>query len=299
MARRPRVARATLAFLLVFGSPTSFVPWHGQQLGRAPTQVRASSVGVPVPKDSTTDAFVGKPGRAGGGGGDGPTPEEKLQVLLYRVALAVTAVCWTLVYTLDFFMTSGISIIDGSVQAAALAFADVSAAVALLAAPTGSRLVAGLCFRLLGAGTLLLVGLGMTQGFGAVPGPLCVVLLCAREIFWFGWFYKVDALWGALCFVAVCAWRLTLATESTSEVLAPEIPAFETWEDMPKVPTLFDVRPIGPPVPLSFACWISLSVLASGKIFEPLGEDLDEAGERWSKRSSRSLYDTEDTDSTP
>ena len=26
------------------------------------------------------------------------------------------AVCWTLVYTLDFFMTSGISIIDGSVQ---------------------------------------------------------------------------------------------------------------------------------------------------------------------------------------
>ncbi len=45
--------------------------------------------------------------------------------------------------------------------------------------------------------------------------------------------------------------------ENSSEV-------FETWEDMPKVPTLFDVRPIGPPVPLSFACWISLSVLDSG-----------------------------------
>ena len=30
--------------------------------------------------------------------------------------LQVEAVCWTLVYTLDFFMTSGISIIDGSVQ---------------------------------------------------------------------------------------------------------------------------------------------------------------------------------------
>ena len=28
----------------------------------------------------------------------------------------VKAVCWTLVYTLDFFMTSGISIIDGSIQ---------------------------------------------------------------------------------------------------------------------------------------------------------------------------------------
>ena len=37
----------------VCGSATSFIPWHGHQLGRAPpTQVRASSVGVPVPKDS-------------------------------------------------------------------------------------------------------------------------------------------------------------------------------------------------------------------------------------------------------
>eukprot|EP00435_Cladocopium_sp_Y103_P033694 s2932_g8.t1 len=212
-------------------------------------------------REDASEAFVGKPGRAGGGGG-GPTPEEKLQVLLYRVALAVTAVCWTLVYTLDFFMTSGISIIDGSVQAAALVLADVSAAVALLAAPTGSRLVAGLAFRLLGFSTLLLVALGMTKGLGAVPGPLCVVLICAREIFWFGWFYKVDAIWGALCFALVLAWRLALANESTSEVLAPELPVFESWEDMPKVPTLFDVRPVGPPVPLSFACWISLSVTA-------------------------------------
>lgn len=32
---------------------------------------------------------------------------------------------------------------------------------------------------------------------------------------------------------------------------------------MPKVPTLFDVRPVGPPVPLSFACWISLSAGSS------------------------------------
>ncbi|CAL1162089.1 unnamed protein product, partial [Cladocopium goreaui] len=72
----------------------------------------------------------------------------------------------------------------------------------------------------------------------------------------------VDAIWGALCFTAVLAWRLALANESTSEVLAPELPVFESWEDMPKVPTLFDVRPVGPPVPLSFACWISLSVTA-------------------------------------
>ena len=29
---------------------------------------------------------------------------------------------------------------------------------------------------------------------------------------------QVDAIWGALCFTAVLAWRLALANESTSEV---------------------------------------------------------------------------------
>ena len=117
------------------------------------------------------------------------------QVVIYRSALAVTvtrfhqalrprakALCWTLVYHLDFLMTSGISIIDGSIQASfhgrngtilstwffckasALALADVAAALAVLFVPLGSRLLAAVVFRLLGLSALLLVALGNTPG---------------------------------------------------------------------------------------------------------------------------------------
>ncbi len=45
---------------------------------------------------------------------------------------------------------------------------------------------------------------------------------------------EVDALWGALCFVAVCAWRLTLATESTSEATALTVDEGDDgWETKP------------------------------------------------------------------
>ena len=91
---------------------------------------------------------------------------------------------------------------------------------------------------------------------------------------------EVDALGAVLCFTAVCAWRLSSsqATPSASsksylEVQAPEIPApgqaqgcleyepeaYDSWEDMPKFPMLYDVKGVGPPGPLSFGCWISLA----------------------------------------
>ena len=40
--------------------------------------------------------------------------------------------------------------------------------------------------------------------------------------------------------------------------------AFEAWDEMPKFPALFDVRPVGPPLLLSFGCWISLSAGVPG-----------------------------------
>ncbi|CAJ1426716.1 unnamed protein product [Effrenium voratum] len=203
--------------------------------------------------------------------------------------------CWVVVWALDFLTTSGIDL-SGSTQVAAMGLADAGAGVAALVAPCGSRLALGVTLRLLGLCTLAAVALGLTGpgSPGALAGPCCLVLVCAREIFWHGWFYKVDALWGALCFSGLAALRLAALSQSTSEALAPEVPAFETWDEMPKFPALFDVRPVGPPLLLSFGCWISLSVLALGKFLEPIGEDLDEAGERWSKRSSRSFYDDEE-----
>ncbi|CAE7312712.1 unnamed protein product [Symbiodinium sp. CCMP2592] len=174
------------------------------------------------------------------------------------------ALCWCLTYTLDFFMTSGISVIDGSIQAAALAVADVSASIAAIAAPTGSRLVAGVLLRLLGSTTLALAALGLSAPgmVGAVAGPCCLVLVCAREIFWFGWSYKVDAIFSLILFAGVAGLRFAASSVSTSEALAPETPVFESWDQMPTVPTLFDVRPVGPPLLVSFGCYISLSVQA-------------------------------------
>ena len=49
-------------------------------------------------------------------------------------------------------------------KASALVLADVAAALAVLAVPLGSRLLAAVVFRLLGLGTLLLVALGHTSG---------------------------------------------------------------------------------------------------------------------------------------
>ena len=69
---------------------------------------------------------------------------------------------------------------------------------------------------------------------------------------------------------------------SVCKALAPETPAaalecscfpapgtedlvkqvFESWDQMPTVPTLFDVRPVGPPLLVSFGCYISLAAAA-------------------------------------
>jgi len=291
-----RLVPAGLLATVAFRACQSFVP-HAPRVIASPERALAAGAVPALVEESVSDPFVaGKPGRAGGGGDDGPTPEEKIQVILYRSALVTTAICWWLIYTLDFFMTSGISIIDGSTQAAAIGVANVSASVAAIAAPTGSRVIAGVLLKLLGLATIVLAVLGLSApgSLGAVAGPVCLVLVCAREVFWFGVFYKVDALWALLLFAGVAGLRFAATSASASEALAPESPAFESWDQMPTVPTLYDVRPVGPPLLLSFGCWVSLSVLAVAKLFEPIGEDLDEDGERWTKRSSRSLYDDPD-----
>ncbi|CAE7893334.1 unnamed protein product [Symbiodinium necroappetens] len=250
------------ATLLRFNASNAFAPSpsHPGRLER----LRPAAVPAVV-EEPISDPFVsGKPGRAGGGGDGGPTPQEQAQVIVYRAALATTALCWCLTYTLDFFMTSGISVIDGSIQAAALAVADVSGSIAAIAAPTGSRLVAGVLLRLLGSITLALAVLGLSAPgmVGAVAGPCCLVLVCAREIFWFGWSYKVDAIFSLILFAGVAGLRFAASSVSTSEALAPDTPVFESWDQMPTVPTLFDVRPVGPPLLVSFGCYISLSVQA-------------------------------------
>lgn len=230
-----------------------------------------------------TGAGVG--GEEGEGGNDEDVREphsgfELAQVLVYRLSLIVAGVCWVLSYTLDFFMTGGIDSIDGNLQAMLLATADISAGVAALLAPTGSRVLAGALLKALGFAALAASFLGVASpggaegvGPGAVAGPACIILICAREIYWFGLAYKVDGAWALASFTLVLLLRAS-ASPALGGAAAAVLVATE------------EATPVGPPIPLSFVTTASLFVLAFGKIFEPVGEDLDEEGEQWAKRSS-------------
>ncbi|CAE8735619.1 unnamed protein product [Polarella glacialis] len=163
---------------------------------------------VPSPQE-TLLKLKGKAGKAGGGGGGGPTPGERLQVLSYRIAFFLAACSWAVTYTLDFLMTSGVNIIDPGMQKAALEAGDLCAGVAALAAPTGSLLVFGAALKLFGISTVACTLLGATGAakVGSLLGPACVVLLCAREIYWFGLSSRTDAVLALLMFITVTILR--------------------------------------------------------------------------------------------
>jgi len=225
--------------------------------------VMPSSSGQDVPSESSFSAL------------------DTLQVVVYRLALVVAASAWFAVYSLDFFMTSGIDIIDGSVQASALSLFDLCAGVAALLAPTGSLVLAGAVLRAVGATALFGIALSATGAgsAGSLLGPACIILVFAREIYWFGIWYKSDCLVGILVFAGVFFLRLSALDQGMGDVLSSVDGG---------------VAPVGPPVPLSFIGATSMFVSGVGKLFEPLGEDLDEEGEQWAKRSSTPLNGGDD-----
>lgn len=150
----------------------------------------------------------GKTGKAGGDDGGDPTPAERLQVVLYRVALMLMALSWISTYILDFFMTTAVPI-DPGMQKSTLEFADFCAGFAALVVPTGSFLILGVVLKLVGMSSIACVVLGATGAakVGSLAGPVCVILTCAREIYWFGLANKIDAASTLLLFLVVLALR--------------------------------------------------------------------------------------------
>mmetsp|Transcript_82368 Transcript_82368/g.257240 ORF Transcript_82368/g.257240 Transcript_82368/m.257240 type:complete len:137 (+) Transcript_82368:103-513(+) len=100
-----------------------------------------------------------------------------------------------------------------------------------------------------------------------------MVLLCSREIFWFGLGYKLDALVTTALFTVVLLLRLAAAQGG-----APPLEARPEFD------------------PLSAWSALSSGVLAFGKLFSPLAVDVEEEGELWSKRASRPLDGDEDAE---
>lgn len=327
--RRPLLAACAIACAAVRGVPAAvfagtFPARHGGlgtstsqgplslPIGAPQTWPQTNTKAAPLAASATASADVqagdlgllsGKKGRAGGDGPGGPTPLERLQVLIYRLALIIAGLAWWAAYALDFFMTSGISVIDGSLQMQALGVADACAGLAALVAPTGSAIAAGILLRLMGA-LALGSGLAGAGALGSLAGPACVVLVCAREVWWFGLAYRAGAASAVLVFAVVAALRASTMLDigagygtgplwsSSSENLPPEDSQSNyLGGSIPTIPT--EVQPVGPPVPLSFVASVNLTVLAFSKIFEPIGEDLDEDGEKWAKRSSWSLDESD------
>lgn len=285
--------------------------------GQAPSGARtrvvssasaAASASVAAPVEIP---LKGEIGRSGGGDGDGPTPGEQLQVISYRVALVLTALCWWLTYTLDFFMTSGVTIIDPGMQLSALLFGDVCAGFAALIVPTGSFLLAGVVLRLLGLATLASVALGAVGAgkVGSLLGPICMILICAREVLWFGLAFKGDAAFAVVLFATALFLRASYVFDGVEPEAGAstgtngrditllrqnEVQWLSRWQELELPPYSGSVPPVGPPLPVSFLISASLTVLSFGKAFATIGEDLDEEGEQFFKQSSVFIDDDRD-----
>jgi len=260
-----------------------------------------------------TPNLKGKLGKAGGGGSGGPTPAEQLQVFLYRCFLVFAALsCWA-VYGLDFFMTSGVDLIDPGWQKSALEFGDLTAGLAALVVPTGSLILVSILLKALGTVTVIsvLVGSSGAAKVGSLFGPLCCLLLCGREIYWFGLSYKLDASFSAALWIAVLVLRGSLVTNGIesqpmsantstgtdgrdlSLLRENELQWLSRWQELELPPYSGSVPPVGPPLVVSVPLSASMSVLALGKLFQPISEDLDEEGQQFMKRSSLGLYDND------
>ncbi|CAE8613456.1 unnamed protein product [Polarella glacialis] len=252
---------------------------------------------VPSPQE-TLLKLKGKAGKAGGGGGGGPTPGERLQVLSYRIAFFLAACNWAVTYTLDFLMTSGVNIIDPGMQKAALEAGDLCAGVAALAAPTGSLLVFGAALKLFGISTVACTLLGATGAakVGSLLGPACVVLLCAREIYWFGLSSRTDAVLALLMFITVTILRGNLVltgigleagaaltgtnARDVTLLRENELQWLSRWQELELPPYTGSVPPVGPPLVVSFLTSATIQVLSFGKLVIPIRDDLNEGGEK-------------------
>jgi len=282
---------------------------------RSPSRFATPSVtpdvgAVPV----IAPSLKGKLGKAGGGGSGGPTPIEQLQVTLYRCFLIFSALsCWT-VYALDFFMTSGIDFIDPGWQKSVLEFGDLTAGLAALVVPTGSLILVGILLKAIGFATVVSVlagGAGAAK-VGSLLGPLSCLLLCGREVYWFGLSYKLDATFSAALWIVVLVLRGSLVTSGIeSQPMSADISTgtdgrdlsllrenelqwLSRWQELELPPYSGSVPPVGPPLLVSVPLSASMTVLALGKLLQPISEDLDEEGEQFMKPSSVGVLD-EDT----
>lgn len=254
---------------------------------------------------------------SGGGQGGGPSDLQKLQVLVYRLAFFASATAYLAAFVLDFLGgnligwsvitpdTAGAAALDSQVAdyaKTALRLGDLAIGVAALAVPMGSLVAGRVLLWLLGFLTVAVAALGASApGMpGALIGPVCVGLILAREIYWFGLDFKVDAALGLLLFSGIVAIRISDVMMPSNSIGAQVPERLATEEDLVYgIAAATETTALGPPLPLSALSSSMLLLSSFGKLFESIGEDIDEEGNQWQKRSStmRSASRREDRDS--
>lgn len=229
-----------------------------------------------------------KKGRAGGGGdGDEPTPLETLQVLIYRGTLIVVAGNLYQLLTLDFFGSVDPS---GSQQLACMQQADLFSGAAAFVAPSGSLIGLGLVLRAFGLAAMAskgftFLGLGL---LGKVAGPVCLLLILAREIYWYGVEFRGGLVLAIPAFAAIAVLR------SQESPLPGNLEAIDygTSYSSADLPQMVEPHEVGPPLPLSFLTATVIFTVAVSKVFDPIALDLDEEGNMFTKKSSRDLKES-------
>jgi len=264
-----------------------------------PLKSQQASLSSPVTSAAVSNAVAAigrnplvseKVGKAGGGDGDEPTPEEQFQVAMYRFSFFMCALSWLAVFNLDFLMTSGIDIIDGSLQVSILRAADVFAGLAACFAPTGSLIGVGVLLKLIGLVAMASSSVDAVefQTLGKLAGPSCLVLLFAREIYWYGLTARGGLIVGVLTFAYVAFLRCNSVMSGVEQASM----VTETMTSDKTFSIAEPLSPIGPPVVISGLGSLQSFVTAFSKVFDPVGEELDEEGEKGFKRSSRDLSES-------
>ena len=174
---------------------------------------------------------------------------QRVRVLFYRTILSVTSLLITVLAIFDSDILSGTGVDGASIIDWIESVLPLTAGMTVLLAPVPN--VGRAIFNFVGiisivsalpvASSILdTTGSGAVEDIQRVLVALSLMSICAREIFYFGWAYKVEAI------VALVALPLSLVMTSDPAVRFS--------------------------LPM---CALAMDVLATGKVFEPCAEDFE------------------------
>ena len=174
---------------------------------------------------------------------------QRVRILFYRTVLSVTSLLITALAIFDSDILSGTGMDGASIIDWTESVLPLTAGMTLLLAPVPNVGRATLNFvgiisivsALPVASSILeTTGSGAVEDIQRVLVALSLMSICAREIFYFGWAYKVEAI-------------VALVTLPLSLVVASD-------------------QAVGFSLPM---CALAMDVLATGKVFEPCTEDFE------------------------